>query len=83
MKGRGQYAEIGNKQLECMGDLNKCPNGITVAAWMRFHGFENNMVFLSTGQNGILMAYKRGMMQVSVNGQGTVIIPTRWKSIHI
>merc|ERR1719239_1304488 len=25
------------------------------------------------------MAYKRGMMQVSVNGQGTVIIPTRFK----
>ena len=60
-----------------MTDMTKCPQGITIAAWMRFHGFENNMVYLSTGENGFLMKHQRDKLEVSVDGKGTVVVPLK------
>ena len=68
--GRGQYADLGQLSGTCMGNLARCPQGVTVSAWMKFRSFENNMVFLSTGANGLLLLYRDGYMQVSAGGQG-------------
>ncbi|KAH9500063.1 hypothetical protein Btru_076507 [Bulinus truncatus] len=85
--GRGQYVDLGRHNDECMSNLNLCTQGLTIAAWMRFHRFENNMVFLSTGENGILMMYKDGYIQFSVAGDNIVTIPRfdvdRWYFVEI
>lgn len=73
LKGRGQYADLGTLADTCMGNLGKCPQGITISAWMKFRSFENNMVFLSTGRRGILMLYKDGYILVSSGGRGSYL----------
>ncbi|BFZ21895.1 hypothetical protein BsWGS_24934 [Bradybaena similaris] len=79
LQGRGQYADLGRRGVECFSNLAECSHGITIAAWMRFHRFENNMVFLSTGDNGILMMYKDGYIHVSAGGR-SVITTSRFES---
>ncbi|XP_055869522.1 uncharacterized protein LOC106070898 isoform X3 [Biomphalaria glabrata] len=87
LSGRGQYADLGRHNDECMSNLYLCNQGITIAAWMRFHRFENNMVFLSTGENGILMMYKDGYIQFSVAGDNIITVPRfdteRWYFVEI
>nr|KAG5710229.1 hypothetical protein BaRGS_006748 [Batillaria attramentaria] len=62
LTGRGQYADLGTLSDTCMGNLAQCPQGVTLSAWMKFRSFENNMVFLSTGSNGLVMFYKDGLV---------------------
>ncbi|CAL1547650.1 unnamed protein product [Lymnaea stagnalis] len=87
LSGRGQFADLGRRNDECMTNLALCTQGITVAAWMRFHRFENNMVFLSTGDNGILMMYKDGYIQVTAAGRGIITTPKfetdRWYFVEV
>lgn len=70
LRGRGQYADLGAMGHTCMGNLARCTQGITLSAWMKFRSFENDMVFLSTGQNGLLMIYRDGYVHVSADGRG-------------
>ncbi|XP_025090814.1 uncharacterized protein LOC112562040 isoform X3 [Pomacea canaliculata] len=71
----------------CMGNLARCTQGITLSAWMKFRSFENDMVFLSTGQNGLLMIYRDGYVHVSADGRGLVTTPRfetdRWYHVEI
>ncbi|GFN82964.1 neurexin-2-alpha [Plakobranchus ocellatus] len=87
LRGRGQYADLGRQSTDCLSNLQACTQGITVAAWMRFRRFENNMVFLSTGENGILMMYRDGYIQVSVDGRGIISLPRfdfgRWYFVEL
>lgn len=69
LRGRGQYADLGQLSTTCMGNLALCKQGITVSAWMKFRGFENNMVFLSTGENGLALLYRDGYMHVIADGR--------------
>ena len=53
----GQYLDVGQHQ-SCLGNLLKCPHGITGSLWANFRRMDNNMYLLSSGYNGVNMYYK-------------------------
>ncbi|KAL8587816.1 hypothetical protein ACOMHN_021034 [Nucella lapillus] len=87
LRGRGQYADLGQLSHTCIGNLGRCPQGVTVSAWMKFRSYENNMVFLSTGENGLLLLYRDGYIYASADGQGLVTAPRfdtdRWYHVEL
>ncbi|XP_021368526.1 uncharacterized protein LOC110460117 isoform X2 [Mizuhopecten yessoensis] len=70
LNGFGQYLDIGQNQGSCLGNLEKCPNGITIGAWMNFQAFFENMYIMSTGKNGLRMFHKEGNIYVTVDQDG-------------
>ena len=66
LNGRGQYLDLGEQQRTCLGNLKYCPHGFSASMWMNFHGFLDNMYYVSTGQNGVNMFYRNGQMHVKV-----------------
>ncbi|XP_060080041.1 uncharacterized protein LOC132559439 isoform X2 [Ylistrum balloti] len=70
LSGLGQYLDIGQHQDSCLGNLEKCPNGITIGAWMNFQAFFENMFIMSTGKNGLRMFHKDRKIYVTVDQDG-------------
>ncbi|KAK6166927.1 hypothetical protein SNE40_023527 [Patella caerulea] len=87
LNGNRQYVDISGRNGECLGNLALCWQGITISTWMRFRRFENNMVFLSTGKNGILVTYRDGYIYVTADGRSQVTVPAlernRWYYFEI
>ncbi|XP_076459006.1 uncharacterized protein LOC143292527 isoform X2 [Babylonia areolata] len=87
LRGRGQYADLGQLSHTCYGNLARCSQGVTVSAWMKFRSYENNMVFLSTGENGLLLLYRDGYIYASAYGRGLVTAPRfdtdRWYYVEL
>ena len=70
LDGGGQYLDIGDHSDECLGNLAKCPSGITIAAWINFKNYYENMYIMSTGNNGIRMRHRNGYIETSVVQNG-------------
>ncbi|KAL3854429.1 hypothetical protein ACJMK2_013699, partial [Sinanodonta woodiana] len=63
--GPDQYINLGDHHDKCLGNLKKCPHGITISVWIKFNT-ENNMYILSTGQDGIRVFYRNGYIYVTL-----------------
>ncbi|XP_062614011.1 uncharacterized protein LOC134275752 isoform X2 [Saccostrea cucullata] len=84
LDGNNQYLDVGSHQDECLGNLQKCSNGITVSAWMNFKDYTDNMYILSTGNNGIRVYQKGGETFAVVHQNGKeweVAIPNLEKQV--
>ena len=48
LRGRGQYVDIGEHMEECLGNIEKCKNGITISMWINARRLRDNSYFLSS-----------------------------------
>ncbi|XP_056012893.1 uncharacterized protein LOC125678424 isoform X7 [Ostrea edulis] len=84
LDGNNQYLDVGIHDNECLGNLQKCSNGITVSSWLNFKDYTKNMYILSTGNNGIRMYQKAGETIAVVHQNGKeweVAIPNLEKQV--
>ena len=71
LNGTGQYLDLGEQQRSCLGNLMYCSHGLSASMWVNFHGFQDNMYYVSTGINGVNMFYRDGQLHIEV---GVVLI---------
>ena len=64
LNGSNQYLDIGEHDTSCLGNLLYCIHGYTGSMWVKFPRFEENMYYLSTGENGVNLYYKVGRMKI-------------------
>lgn len=64
LNGNSQWADLGEHQETCLGNLDNCHHGITMAMWFYAQKLKSNTYFLSTGKNGITLFYHRGQLKV-------------------
>lgn len=60
-----QYINLGSHLNTCLGNLEKCTNGILLSSWMKFGPYRNNMYYYSTGKGGISMYQREGYLYVN------------------
>ncbi|KAL5005761.1 hypothetical protein ScPMuIL_016919 [Solemya velum] len=64
LNGNNQWVDLGEHQDTCLGNLDNCHHGITIAMWFYAHRLRSNTYFLSTGKNGITLYYHRRQLKV-------------------
>ena len=60
--GRRTYVEGGDQSDTCLGDLEICQYGITVAMWIKFDNLEDATQVISSGNKGFRIYYRNGQL---------------------
>lgn len=70
LDGNNQYLDVGRYVDECLGNLQKCINGLIVLVWFNFKDYFENMYIFLIGNDGIWMYQKGGEIVVVVYQNG-------------
>jgi hypothetical protein len=63
----GDYLVGGDHSMTCVGNLDRCRNGLTVSMWIYFMQLRHGAFYLDTGTNGLRMYYINNTMTTSAN----------------
>ena len=58
-----QYAQLGQHNDTCLGNLNQCRHGALLAGWVRLSDIRDGSYIFYTGQNGIKVRYNNGRIE--------------------
>jgi hypothetical protein len=73
LNGRNQYLDAGQHQDKCLGNLELCNHGFTVAVWLQFTQTDDNTYYLSTGNSrGVKIYFKDGYLNAVFTTNGKV-----------
>jgi hypothetical protein len=61
----GDYLAGGDHSMTCVGNLDKCRNGLTISMWIYFIQLRHGAYYLDTGNNGLRMFYADQRMTIS------------------
>ena len=85
LNGDSQYLDAGETGDTCLGDLSRCPHGFTMSTWVKFDKLQEDSYYMSTGNKGVSMFYKNGMLHVAFNQPGKLwqtsvrgVQPNQW-----
>ncbi|XP_067933212.1 uncharacterized protein [Watersipora subatra] len=68
----------GRRNEECFNNIEKCVHGILIRGWFKVDNLGQGAEFLTSGFNGIDMAFRNGQLEVSANtlaNKWTVNVP--------
>lgn len=69
LEGYGQYLDLGNNGDKCMGNLDKCRNGLTISLWIKARKLEDGTYFLSSPSNTLSYEYGQLVSRFFMNGK--------------
>lgn len=62
-----QYADLGEHNDTCLGNLDKCRHGAMLGGWVRLSDIRNGAYLYHTGQNGFKVKYENGRLVASAS----------------
>jgi len=64
LNGERQIIDFGEQSSSCFGNLDLCHHGTLLSMWFKPANFRNNMVFFSSGNNGITIQNRGNNLQL-------------------
>ena len=56
--GKRDFVDFGDQGELCLGNLDLCQHGVTYSLWLQPDKLGEEMYFLSTGNNGVVLKYR-------------------------
>ena len=72
-----QYVELGDQRTQCFGNLNLCPNGLSLAFWINVHSTPLTANYVvswgaqSSSSHGAAVSFKMGSSRIQLTGDFT------------
>lgn len=63
---RQQYLDVGDQSKSCLGNMERCTNGVTGSMWINFRSLHDGTYYLSSG-GGLRVYYSGGRLRVAVD----------------
>lgn len=90
LNGEQQYVDFGEQSSACLGNLDKCPHGVTLSMWMKPADFRNNRYFFSNGHNGITIQNRGNLLKITAQTNTEEwetntdkILPDQWHFLEV
>ena len=65
LEGTGEYLTFGEQLNNCMGDLEKCPHGMTIIFYLNANELEENGYFLAGGPYSVYSKNNKACSSIS------------------
>ncbi|CAH1790210.1 unnamed protein product [Owenia fusiformis] len=79
--GRNDYIDMGDVKDTCLGDLEQCVYGLTIAAWVQFPDLVDKMYIMDSGSKGFKIYYDNGNLYAEATS-GIKSWRTSWDGIE-
>ncbi len=65
LNGQGQYANLGDHNGTCLGNLDKCRFGAYIGTWIKPGQLQDGVELMNTGHNGVRLWMQNGKLHSS------------------